>query len=234
MNRPVPSPSPRQRKRAPSSRALATRARILDAAEIIFAQRGYDGATMRDIATTAGEDVSLVHHHGGGKAALFSQTVARRAGDLAAARQAALAAVQSQNTPTVEQILGAFLRPYLSLAQTSPHWLAYARLVAHVSVDVRWRGLAAEHFDPTAAVFIAEIAAIAPGASRRVIASALVFSVSAMLATVTARQRITTLSGEDDGAAPDQDLTALVDFCVAGCTRLCFPPASEVSDTFGI
>ena len=46
-------PQRKQRQRAPSKRALASRARILDAAERVFARGGFDGATMRDIAAEA-------------------------------------------------------------------------------------------------------------------------------------------------------------------------------------
>lgn len=44
----------KRRKRAPSKRSLATRERVLDAAELVFAHRGFDGATIRDIAAEAG------------------------------------------------------------------------------------------------------------------------------------------------------------------------------------
>jgi AcrR family transcriptional regulator len=52
-----------------------TRAQILAAAREIFAERGYDGATIRQIATGAGVDPALVHHYFGTKEELFLATV---------------------------------------------------------------------------------------------------------------------------------------------------------------
>ncbi|MGQ0573920.1 MAG: TetR/AcrR family transcriptional regulator [Pseudonocardia sp.] len=48
-----------------------TRAELLDAARVEFAERGYDGATVRVIADRAGVDPAMVNHWFGGKEALF-------------------------------------------------------------------------------------------------------------------------------------------------------------------
>ncbi|WP_129286590.1 TetR family transcriptional regulator [Streptomyces sp. GZWMJZ-114] len=48
-----------------------TRAAILDAARACFAERGFDGTSLRWIAETAGVDQALVHHFYGSKANLF-------------------------------------------------------------------------------------------------------------------------------------------------------------------
>jgi AcrR family transcriptional regulator len=48
-----------------------TRDAILDAARALFAARGYDGTTIRGIATAAGVDPALVHHFFGSKDDLF-------------------------------------------------------------------------------------------------------------------------------------------------------------------
>lgn len=48
-----------------------TREAILDAARTAFAERGYDGASIRQIATSAGVDPALVHHYFGAKDRLF-------------------------------------------------------------------------------------------------------------------------------------------------------------------
>jgi AcrR family transcriptional regulator len=52
-----------------------TREVILAAAREVFAERGYDGASIRAIATGAGVDPALVHHYFGTKEQLFTATV---------------------------------------------------------------------------------------------------------------------------------------------------------------
>ena len=51
--------------------ASDTRARVLQAARTSFGERGFDGATIRDIALRAGVDPALVHHYFGSKQQLF-------------------------------------------------------------------------------------------------------------------------------------------------------------------
>ncbi|MEV6342601.1 TetR family transcriptional regulator [Actinoplanes sp. NPDC051851] len=48
-----------------------TRESILDAARRTFAEKGYDGASIRLIATAAGVDPALIHHYFGTKEKLF-------------------------------------------------------------------------------------------------------------------------------------------------------------------
>jgi AcrR family transcriptional regulator len=54
----------------PAFEDLTARARIRDAALRLFAERGIDGATIRDIAKAAGVSAGLVRHHFGSKEAL--------------------------------------------------------------------------------------------------------------------------------------------------------------------
>jgi AcrR family transcriptional regulator len=65
--------APRRRGRRPG--ANDTKAELLAAARVEFAQRGYDGATVRVIADRAGVDPAMVNHWFGGKEALFSEAL---------------------------------------------------------------------------------------------------------------------------------------------------------------
>lgn len=204
----------KKRQRAPSKRAIQSRERILDAAERVFSEKGFDGATIRDIAAAADTTVGLVHHHGGGKVELFAQTVERRAAELSALRLDFLSRRKSAAPLDLRDILECFFGPYLDKVRTGGRqWVAYGRLVAHVSADPRWREIAAVCFDPTANRFIDEVAALYPAAPRAAIASGFVYSVSAMLALLTSAWRIETL-----GATPSatNSLDGLVAFCAAG------------------
>jgi AcrR family transcriptional regulator len=53
-----------------------TRAEILTAARAAFAEAGYDRATIRDIASRADVDPSLVHHYFGTKEELYASSIA--------------------------------------------------------------------------------------------------------------------------------------------------------------
>ena len=66
--------SPRRRGRR--SGGEDTRAALLAAAREVFAEQGYQGATVRGIAARAGVDAAMVNHWFGGKQGLFAQIVA--------------------------------------------------------------------------------------------------------------------------------------------------------------
>jgi len=214
------APIQAKRKRAPSRRSLETRGRILDSAERLFAQGGFDGTSMRDIAGSAGVPVALVNFHGGAKEDLFAVVVARRADILAQRRVEALKTAKAGETaPDLRAVLSCFVRPYLDLAETGgPQWTAYARLIAHVSADERWRPISERCFDPTVEIFMQELAALLPAAQPRHIAGAFVFSISAMLSLATSRWRIEAMAGQLPGSSPSFGEWAdfLLDFCEGG------------------
>ncbi len=142
---------------------------ILDAAEVVFAESGFHGATTRAIAEGAGTNVALIHYYFGTKDALFETVFARRAGAINAERTARLDALHARGRPSLEQVLDALLRPTVALGHDPDRGGAhYARLVAHVAQgsDARSRRLTAAAYDAIAHRFIDEIAATVPGLSR--------------------------------------------------------------------
>ncbi len=63
----------RRRGRRPGG--TDTRGELLDAARVVFAERGYEGATVRAIAERAGVDAAMVNHWFGNKEALFTASL---------------------------------------------------------------------------------------------------------------------------------------------------------------
>ena len=205
------------RRRAPSARSLETKTRILDSAERLFAVRAYDGTSVRDIAKAAEVPVALVNFHGGSKEALFAAVVARRAEALSAARLKALETRKAQGPLDLTAVLECFIRPYLEKARSAgPQWLAYARLIAHVSADERWRDVAAQCFDPTFRLFAQEIAALAPKAEPKAVGAGFVFVVASMLSLLHSHWRIDAASGVASDQFDPLFEETLIAFCVAG------------------
>ncbi|MFF5492123.1 TetR/AcrR family transcriptional regulator [Streptomyces aquilus] len=67
-DQPEPAPTRVERRRA-------TRARILDSARALFAERGFERTTIRAVAAAAGVDPALVMQHFGTKRELFAEAV---------------------------------------------------------------------------------------------------------------------------------------------------------------
>ncbi|MFD7653224.1 TetR family transcriptional regulator [Actinosynnema sp. NPDC059797] len=62
--------------------AAATRAALLEAAAELFAERGFDRTTVRDIASLAGVNQALLFRYYGSKDALFAAVLASRSREL--------------------------------------------------------------------------------------------------------------------------------------------------------
>jgi len=69
-------------QRRPSASPAATRERLLEAAETLFAERGYRDTPVRAITSTAGCNLAAVNYHFGGKLPLYREMFRRRLRDL--------------------------------------------------------------------------------------------------------------------------------------------------------
>jgi AcrR family transcriptional regulator len=111
-----------------------TKVRILDAAEELFAARGYHGVSIRDITQAAGVEVALAHYHFGPKDELFKHVVTRRVdehcgGVLHELDQAQ--ALAPNGVPAVEAIVRAFCRfSFEKTMSGEPGWKRYFQLLA--------------------------------------------------------------------------------------------------------
>ena len=91
-----------------------TRTRILDAAEELFMQHGFEGTSMRLLTTKAGVNLAAVNYHFGSKHALIEAVFRRRLDPMNAAR---IAALEKLENPSPEEIIRAFVGPSLSLIE---------------------------------------------------------------------------------------------------------------------
>lgn len=205
------------------------RERILDSAEALFAEHGYDGVTLRQIARGAGVDVALASYHFGKKRDLFQAVFERRAAHLNEARRAALHACQAgagKRGPSVEQIIEAFLRP-LELAQETGDegWRHYLALIAYINNSPYWGPrMMSQLFDELVQEFIDALKKALPDARDEDIFWCYHNLSGALTLTLANTGRIDKLSR---GRCRSADFRAAYDhmipFTAAGFRRVCAP-----------
>jgi AcrR family transcriptional regulator len=95
-----------------------TRTRILDAAEELFMQHGFEGTSMRQLTSRAGVNLAAVNYHFGSKDALIEAVFRRRLDPMNAARVAELEALEKDGRAAApEAIIRAFVGPSLRMIE---------------------------------------------------------------------------------------------------------------------
>jgi len=211
----------------PMKRGARTREKLLDAAELHFAERGFHGVTVRQISRAADADPALVTYYFGGKRELFDAVLLRRAEELNDIRMHELDAclkAAAPGAPSIEAVIRAFTHPLLERsANGGPGWKAYFGLIAQVTNSPEWGGvLMTRYFDPIAARFIDALRAALPGCADEDMYWSYHFLSGALVLTFAETGRIDNLSR---GVCRSSDIASVHDrlpaFIAAGFKRIC-------------
>ena len=89
------------------------RERLLDAAENLFAEKGFDGVPVRDITSLANCNVAAINYHFGGKDKLYLEIMKSRMVALREIRINSIREVMSRPGMTLEDFLRAFSWAFL-------------------------------------------------------------------------------------------------------------------------
>ena len=92
-----------------------TRNQIIRAAEVLFARKGYAATSVREITEAAGVNIAAVNYHFGSKENLLIEILDRVVSPVNAERLKLLDELEAQDTPSVEDVLSAFLFPDLRI-----------------------------------------------------------------------------------------------------------------------
>ena len=147
--------------------AEGTKQKILDAAEKLFARRGFHGVSIRDITSAAGVDVALSNYHFGPKKNLLAAVLERRAQILNDERLHMLAEAKRLAAPkaaSAEAVINAFTYPLNNRsARGGPGWKSYFALVAQINNSPEWGGvMMSQYFDHVVHVFIEALGDVFP------------------------------------------------------------------------
>src|SRR5258708_1249367 len=92
--------------------AESTRHQLIDAAEVLFAARGIDSVSLREINTAAGQrNSTALQYHFTNRLGLLTAVLQRHRIDVEAARHALLDAYQNRGRHELRALAGALVRP---------------------------------------------------------------------------------------------------------------------------
>ncbi|MFI8568711.1 TetR/AcrR family transcriptional regulator [Rhodococcus sp. NPDC078407] len=219
MTFPTPEDPPARSKREANRAELRTR--LLDAAEELFADRGYFGVGVRDITDSAHTRLASVSEQFGGKEGLFQAVLARRIRPLNEDRRVHLAALPTRGSRAkrLRALIDAFIEPMRARAG-DPGWDNYFRLIAQLSNSGNPIGrLIVDDFNAIATDFMTIMSALFPEATEVAIHDAYLHLVAAAMHTYSNNLRLDSLTqGRMHARDMDERHNALVRFAEGGIT----------------
>ncbi|MBB3919254.1 TetR/AcrR family transcriptional regulator [Rhizobium fabae] len=206
---------PKTQRHAEATGDSSARERILKTAEQIFAEMGFEGTSLRQVAVNSDVPVALVSYHFKNKLGLYREVFRARDPNTNAQRLAglALAEMEDNRERRLEMIIKAALMPMLSLRKIEGS-ANFGVLLAREATDPRSaeRGIIKEMFDPAATATIKALKGALPGRSEAEIVWAFQMMIGTMLYIMADGGRAKHLSG---GVCDPED--------VEGTMRLILP-----------
>jgi AcrR family transcriptional regulator len=154
-----------------SKRAQGARERLLDTAELLFAESGIEGASLRQIASLSGQaNNSVIQYHFGDKAGLLREIIERRVAGFEPRRQNLLAAAQRDGKlADLRALLEILFLPIAELTDARGQHV-YARFILQFLTSFRHQagtdhpGWRADSAGTRAGLLIAEVLPFLPAA----------------------------------------------------------------------
>ncbi|MDE3103736.1 MAG: TetR family transcriptional regulator [Acidobacteriota bacterium] len=222
------SKTPRQRQAT-----LPSRERLICSAEQLFAERGFNGVSVRDITNAAKVNSALLGYYFGSKEGLLAEVYTRHCEPLKQERLRLLHEFRARDGKlTLEDVLEAFLRPSLAASHQAHDGRSFSRLRAILSVENSslLEKLVAQNFDEASSHFVDELSQCLPHLSREDVLWRFHFLLGTIYYTATGPHRIRTLSeGRCDPSDPEATTAELVPFLAAGFRAPATRPAAAAA-----
>jgi AcrR family transcriptional regulator len=212
----------------------ATKERILDAAEALFMEHGYEATSLRAITTEAEVNLAAVNYHFGSKEELFQAVLTRRLDPMNRQRLALLTEYERASAPTpvpCEKILAALFMPALALARDRTQGGEnFLRLLGRAYADPApfIRRFLSDQYAVMIARFKAAFARALPWLPKKELSWRLHFIMGALSYTLAATDALKLIAELTPRRQNDDEalLTRLAPFLLAGLQS----PVTELGD----
>src|SRR6476659_1698049 len=126
-----------------------TRARLLDAAEQLFAERGLDAVSVRDITELADANTAAIHYHFGSKQDLIAAVLERRAAAMGERREELLSRLEEQPVVELRDVVqAAIVQPTAELVAEGEGGRNYVAFLAALGGHAELVALVVDVYDP--------------------------------------------------------------------------------------
>src|SRR4029077_4676113 len=185
-----------------------TRERILRTAERMFAERGFNGVSVRELAAAAQVNIASIGYHFESKEGLLSEVYRRHCEPMIAERLRGLeAATRLRGKAKVAAIIAAFVRPALQQVEIEDG-ATFMRLRAVLSGENSelLEKLVAENFDQSSTAFIDQLCECLPHLSRTDVCWRFHFLLGSIYYTAAGPHRISAFSNGRCNPANTEDV----------------------------
>ncbi|QDF95619.1 TetR family transcriptional regulator [Azoarcus sp. DD4] len=202
--------------------APETRDRILDAAEALFVEHGFEATSMRMITTAAKANLAAVNYHFGSKDALIQEVFRRRLTELNRQRLAALDRLEAEANGAPlkpSRIVEAFFGTALVLAaDTENGGHTFMRLLGRTYTEPNAfvRQFLAEEYAEAVHRFLDALYRALPEVPREEILWRFHFMMGAMSYSIAGTDALQLFAGHFDDADPQRLLPRLMSFLLGG------------------
>ncbi|MBW7990989.1 MAG: TetR/AcrR family transcriptional regulator [Planctomycetes bacterium] len=207
------------------------RGRLLDSAEELFCEQGFEGTSVRDIAASAKCNIASVNYYFGGKEKLYREVWRRHLITMRDTRIASIDKVMSQNDgkPSLEELLKSFAEAFLGPLVDESRARRFCKLMAREMID---QHLPANMFvdniiTPTLAAMRGALVRACPGLDESKIPF-VVFSIVGQLLHVLHVKAM--FEQSDETALPKFDLAQAIDHIVKFSTAGIWAYVEEKSE----
>ena len=158
------TPSPRARRTGARNNEAGeeTRTRLLDAAEQLFAERGLDAVSVRDITELADANTAAIHYHFGSKQDLIAAVLARRAAAMGERREELLDRLDEQPTAGLREVVAVMVQPTAELVADGPGGRNYVAFLAALGSHAELVALVIDVYDPYTERYLRALERVTP------------------------------------------------------------------------
>ncbi len=192
------------------------RDRLLDSAEQLFAEHGFDGTSIRDLASAARCNIASVNYYFGGKEKLYSEIWRRHLHVMTETRIASIDRVlsESEGRPVMEDLLRSFAYAFIGSLVDESGSPRLAKLMAREMLDPHLppNVFVEDVIKPTLEAMHRGLARACPGLPESNVPLVTFSLVGQLLHTIRIR---TMLSSMEEESIPVFELAEVIDHIVA-------------------